>query len=201
MPVKMSVLGLIVLGALLGLAACNGDGGDSAATPTPELTPTVEVTPTADLTPTVVALPLSELCPVIDGEVVQAVVALLELGKLGYEQGEPIEMTVRLVNCASQPITRTFPDAQRYDFAAKTRDGDEVWRWSSGMTFAEVQGEETYQPAEQLTFPETWDQLDNEGQPLEPGQYELTTESTGCDESLQNCGSAKEVLFIEITAP
>jgi hypothetical protein len=136
----------------------------------------------------------------IDGEVVQAVVALLELGKLSYEQGEPIDMTVRLVNCASQPITRTFPDAQRYDFAAKTRDGDEVWRWSRGMTFAEVQGEETYQPAEQLTFTETWDQLDNEGQPLEPGQYELTTESTGCDESLQNCGPSA-VLFIEITAP
>jgi hypothetical protein len=136
----------------------------------------------------------------IDGEVVQAVVALLELGKLSYEQGEPIEMTVRLVNCASEPITRTFPDAQRYDFATKIRDGDEVWRWSSGMTFAEVQGEETYQPSEQLTFTETWDQLDSEGQPVEPGQYELTVESAGCDESLQSCGP-RAALFIEITAP
>jgi len=195
MPVKMSVLGLIVLGALLGLAACNGDGGDSVATPTPE------VTPTPDLTPTVVP-PSAELCPVIDGEVQQAVVALLELGKLSYEQGEPIEMTLRLVNCASQPITRSFPDAQRYDFAAKTQDGNEVWRWSSGIDFAQVLGEETYQPSEQLTFTETWDQLDSEGQPLElePGQYELTTESTGCDESLQNCGP-RAALFIEITAP
>nr|NIR01009.1 hypothetical protein [Gemmatimonadales bacterium] len=73
--------------------------------------------------------------------------ALLELDKSSYEQGEPIEMTLRLVNCASRPITRTFPDAQRYDFSANMQDGDEVWRWSSGMSFAEVQGEETYQPA------------------------------------------------------
>ncbi len=187
MSVKTFVLVVTGLGILLVLAACNGDGGDSVATPTPEPTPTA-------------VPPSAELCPRIDGEVAQAVVALLELGKLSYEQGEPIDMTLRLVNCASGPITRTFRDAQRYDFAAKTQDGDEVWRWSSGMIFAEVQGEETYQPNEQLTFTETWDQLDSEGQPVEPGQYELTTESTGCDESLQNCGP-RAALFIEITAP
>ena len=188
MPVKTFVVGLMLLGTLIVLAACNGGGGDSAATPTPELTPTV------------VASPPSELCPVIDGEVVQAMVALLELDKSSYEQGEPIEMTMRLVNCASGPITRTFPDAQRYDFVAKMQDGDEVWRWSSEMTFAEVQGEETYQPTEQLAVTETWDQLDSEGQPVEPGQYELTVESTGCSESLQNCGP-RAARFVEITAP
>jgi surface antigen len=190
MPVKTSVLGLMVLGALLVLAACNGDGGDSGATPTSETTPTVVPSPPA------------EFCPKIDGEVVQSVVALLELDKQTYQyaQGEPIDMTLRLVNCASQPITRSFPDAQRYDFAAKIQDGDEVWRWSSGMDFAQVLGEETYQPGEQLTFSETWDQVDSEGQQVEPGQYELTTESTGCDESLQSCGPTAS-LFIEITAP
>ncbi len=187
MSVKMFVLVVTGLGILLVLAACNGDGGDSVATPTPEPTPTA-------------VPPSAELCPRIDGEVVQAVVALLEPGKLSYEQGEPIEMTVRLANCAGEPITRTFPNAQRYDFAAKIRDGNEVWRWSSDMAFAEILGEETYQPSEQLTFTETWDQLDSEGQPVEPGQYELTTESTGCDESLQNCGP-RAALFIEITAP
>jgi len=187
MSLKMSMLGLTALGALLVLAACNGDDGDSVATPTSEPTPTA-------------VPPSAELCPKIDGEVVQSVVALLEPDKLSYEQGEPIDMTLRLLNCASQPITRSFPDAQRYDFAAKTRDGDEVWRWSRGMSFAQVQGEETYQPSEQLTFTETWDQLDNEGQPLEPGQYELMTESTGCDGSLQNCGP-RAARIIEITAP
>ncbi len=187
MPVKISSIGIMALGILLVVAACNGDGGESAATPTPELTPTVAPSP-------------SELCPMIDGEVVQSVIALLELDKLSYEQGEPVEMTLRLINCASEPITQTFPDAQRYDFVAKTGDDDEVWRWSNGMAFAEVQGEETYEPNEEITFTETWDQLDSEGQQVEPGQYELAAESTGCDETLQNCGP-RAGLFIEITAP
>jgi hypothetical protein len=191
MSVKMSVLAMMVLGAVLGLAACNGnggDGGDAVATPTP------------DSTPTAVPSPPPDLCPKVDDEVVQSIIAILELDNSSYEQGEPIEMTLRLVNCASRPVTRTFPNAQRYDFSMKILDGDEVWRWSDDMAFAEVLGEETYQPAEQVTFVETWDQLDDEGQQVEPGQYELTTESTGCDESQQNCGPIA-VRFIEITAP
>lgn len=232
MSVKTFVLAVAALGILLVMAACNGDGedgGDSAATSTPEPTATAAGLP-----------PLAEVCPKIDGEVVQSMIALLELDKSTYKQGEPIEMTLRLVNCADGPITRTFPDAQRYEFTAGKQqdamedgtgpvpfgegdcndttdnDGDtftdasdpdcapppaaDVWRWSSGMTFAEVQGEETYEPGEQLTFTETWDQLDDEGQPVEPGQYLLVTESTGCDESLQNCGP-RASLFIEIRAP
>src|SRR4030042_2313742 len=108
MPVKMSILGLMALGVLLGLAACNGDGGDggdggddsdSVATPTPESTPTL------------VASPPPEVCPKVDDEVVQAMFAVLELDKSSYEQGEPVEMTMRLVNCASEPITRSFPNS------------------------------------------------------------------------------------------
>jgi hypothetical protein len=144
--------------------------------------------------------PPAELCPRIDGEVVQSVFALLELDRFTYRQGEPIEMTMRLVNCASQPITLTFPDAQRYDFAVKTEGGDEVWRWSSGMSFAEVQGEETLQPSQQITFTETWAQVDDEGQPVEPGKYEITTGSTGCDEASRSC-EPSAALFVEIVAP
>jgi surface antigen len=191
MPNKTIVLVLMVVAALLVLAACNGDGEDDG-----EGTPA----PTTEATPSVAASPPSELCPRIDDEVIQAMVALLELDTQRYEQGEPIEMTLRLINCASQPITRTYPDAQRYDFSAKAEGGDEVWRWSDDVPFAEVLGEETYQPGEQLTFAETWDQLGSDGQAVALGQYELTAEDVGCDESLQNCGS-RGVLFIEITAP
>lgn len=196
MPNKRIALTLMALLALLVLVACNGDGedgedgGEGTATPTP----TVEATPSA------AASPPPEFCPRIDGEVAQAVVALLELDRKSYEQGEPIDMTLRLVNCASKAITRTYADGQRYDFSAKAEDGEEVWRWSDGMVFEEVLGEETYQPGGQLAFAETWDQLDSDGQEVKPGQYELTAEGTGCDESLESCGS-KGVLFIEITAP
>lgn len=188
MSVKAILLGVIVIGTVLGFAACNSDGGDDDATATSESTSTA------------VPSPPPELCPKIDNEVVQAMVALLELDKSSYKQGKAIEMTLRLVNCASKPITRIFPNAQRYEFSVKIEDGDEIWRWSDDMAFEEVEAEETYQPAEQITFVETWDQLDGKGKQVKPGRYELTVESTGCDESLQNCGP-KAVRFIEITAP
>ena len=124
MPSKTFALAFMVLAALLLLAACNGNGEDGGEEP---------ASPTGDETPAVAASPPPELCPKVDDEVVQAVVALLEPDKSSYPQGEPIDMTLRLVNCASRPITRSFPDAQRYDFSAKTEGGEEVWRWSEGM--------------------------------------------------------------------
>jgi hypothetical protein len=181
----------MALGLLLVFAACNGDDGDGGEP---------VATPTSEPTPSVAATPPSELCPRIDDEVVQAMVALLELDTKTYEQGEPIDMTLRFINCASQPITRTYPDAQRYDFSAKAEDGEEAWRWSDGVAFEEVLGEETYQPGEQLTFTESWDQTGSDGQAVQPGQYELTAEDVGCDESMENCGS-RGVLFVDIAAP
>jgi hypothetical protein len=188
MSVKTILLGFMVVGAVLGLAACNGENGDGGTTPT------------SDSTSTAVPSPPPELCPKLDDEVVQSMVAVLEVDKSSYKQGKPIKMTLRLVNCASKPITRNFPDAQRYDFSVKKKDGDEVWRWSKGMAFEEVEAEETYQPAEQVTFVETWDQLDDKGKQVKPGQYEVTAESTGCDKSLENCGP-KAIRYIKITAP
>lgn len=184
MSIRRAVLIAMVLAGALILAACVGGGEEAEPTPT-----VAAPTPTPTVTP--VPPELERLCPKIDGEIVQAVVALLEIDKPQYVQGEPIEMTLRLVNCAGRPITRTFPDAQRYDFIVRKADaeeGEEVWRWSAGMAFAEVEGEETFQPGQQVTFTEIWEQVDSEGNPVEAGQYELVAESTGCDESLQNCG-------------
>ena len=145
-------------------------------------------------------MPPPEVCPRIDDEVGQAVIADLEIEQTSYEAGEPIKMTLRVVNCASRPITRSFPDAQRYDFSVKGERGIEVWRWSKGMTFAEVLEEVTFEPGDEVTFSETWDQLDDEGEPVQPGQYELGGESTGCDETLLNCGPSS-ARVIEIVAP
>lgn len=197
MPKKtLLLLALVCLAAVLALAACNrgddddGNGTDDGATATPG---SVE-------SPTPVPSPPLELCPTIDGEVVQAVFAALELEETEYQRGEPVEMTLRLTNCASAPITRIFQTEQRYEFTVFNEDGEEIWRWSEGMEFANTQDEQTFQPNEQQTFVEVWDQTDNAGEPVEPGLYQISVESTGCDESLQDCGPLA-ARFIEITAP
>lgn len=193
MTSKKHMLMLLPFAALLALAACNGGGDDGdqdgGASATPEATATL------------VPSPPPEVCPKIDDEVVQSMVALLEIDQGSYTQGDAIDMTLRLINCASRPITRNYTSAQRYDFVVATEDGDELWRWSEGMTFDEIEATVTYQPSEELTFSESWDQTNNdEGQAVEPGQYQLSAESSGCDESLQNCGPAA-ARFIDIVAP
>jgi hypothetical protein len=188
--VRVWALGLAALLALTALAACNGaksDDGDSTATAAAEASPT-EVA---------AASPAPEECPVVEDEVVEGIFVLLELETKEVAAGDPVVMTMRQLNCASREIRRHFQTEQRYDFWVAETGGDEVWRWSSGQEFAEEEGEETYAPAEEVAFEETWEQTDNAGAPVEPGSYEIGAESTGCDEPLATCGPST-VAIIEI---
>ena len=202
----MMVFGLLGLGTALAISGCGGAGDSKepvspAATAAGTPTGTAAGTPTGTPAGTPAVLPPSvlELCPEVDGETVQAPVAFLSFDKESYELGDAVEITLRIINCASVPLTRSFPSSQKYDFSATPLGGTEVWRWSSGMTFDEPL-DVTMQPGEEFTFSETWHQVDNEGQPVEAGEYELRGESTGCDRGLQTCGpSAARV--IEIVSP
>lgn len=139
-------------------------------------------------------------CPMIDGEIAAAMVARLDVDKTSYERGEPVEMTLRLINCADEPVTRHFPDGQTYDFKVFDEAGFEIWRWGRGMMFDQELREETFQPGEEITFVEAWDQTDNDGEQVPEGRYELRGESSGCDSSLLSCGPAS-ARVVEIVAP
>lgn len=180
-------LAVAVLAVVLLAQACDGD--DGTATPTPPRE-----------SPTVAPSPPSALCPIIDGQVVQGVVAVLDLKDTTFAAGEPVEMTMKLINCANSAVKRVYSTEQRYDFSVRVADGDEVWRWSDGKTFSDQQSEVTLESGQEVTTVETWDQVSGDGQPVAPGSYEITAGSTGCDESLQNC-EALATKVIEITAP
>jgi hypothetical protein len=63
--------------------------------------------------------------------------------KAVYAQGEPIQLTLEVVNHGAQPVTLRFPTAQRYDVVVREPQGRQVWRWSADQMFAQVLGEET----------------------------------------------------------
>lgn len=69
-----------------------------------------------------------------------------------YTSGAPISLTLRLVNRSEQPITLTFRTSQRYDVRIEDPQAREVWRWAEGRMFAEMIGEETLRPAQELTY-------------------------------------------------
>ncbi len=70
---------------------------------------------------------------------------VLKADKETYGQGEPIKLTIHVINRGSEPVTLRFLSAQRYDVAVKSLEGREIWRWSDGQMFAQVMGEETLQ--------------------------------------------------------
>jgi Intracellular proteinase inhibitor len=78
---------------------------------------------------------------------------LLRANKAVYAEGEPLELTLEVVNRSPRPVTLQFRDSQRYDFLIRNAQGQEVWRWSAGQMFAQMLGEETLAPdGENLTY-------------------------------------------------
>jgi hypothetical protein len=61
-----------------------------------------------------------------------------------------VELTLYVTNAGPTPVIFTFPSAQRYDFGVIAESGEEVWRWSDGVSFAQVVTVDT------LASNETW---------------------------------------------
>jgi hypothetical protein len=71
---------------------------------------------------------------------------LLRAKKQVFAQGEPLELTLEVMNQGPRPVTLRFPSAQRNDLLIHNAQGQEVWRWSSERMFAQVLGVETLAP-------------------------------------------------------
>jgi hypothetical protein len=67
-----------------------------------------------------------------------------------------VRMVLHVTNPTNQPVTLEFSNAQRYDFAVRSADGQEIWRWSKDMGFAAALGSQTIAPGATLQFTETW---------------------------------------------
>jgi len=149
-------LTVLALLALLAFAACGSDNGNGGtpADGTPGTTATPAASPST-----------REECPRLNDEIVQTLFAGVQLDKDGYKQGEPVKITLRLINCADDKITRSFPDTQRYDFSVRVAGGEELWRWSEGQEFQPEAADETLESAQVVTQATTsrWQSLRQNG--------------------------------------
>ena len=73
--------------------------------------------------------------------------AILTANKATYAPGEPITLTLQVLNGTLKPVRLSFRTAQRFDLVMEDGQGREVWRWSAGRLFAQVLGEETLGPS------------------------------------------------------
>lgn len=89
-----------------------------------------------------------------------------------YAVGQSVELTLAVTNAGPAPMALTAPSSQLYDFAILGR-GREVWRWSAGQMFLTVLTRLTIPSGESRVFRERWDQQDQAGRPVGPGEYEV----------------------------
>ena len=102
------------------------------------------------------------------------VTATVTTDRQSYSVGETVRFTLTVTNTGSSPVTVILPSGQRYDFVVRSSGGAEVWRWSYGRAFTLIYGEQTLDPGQTLTYSETWDQRNNNGQQVPAGQYRVT---------------------------
>lgn len=97
-----------------------------------------------------------------------------------YVPGEEIDITLILANCADNNAVLHYPTSQRYGFIIADQSSVEVWRSSDGKTFEQVEGSDELAPNDRLTYSDTWDQKDRNGNQAPDGQYKVSAFSVGC---------------------
>lgn len=98
-----------------------------------------------------------------------------------YAQGEPVRITLTKRNVTNRTIVLRYRTSQRFDIIVRRRAAQaEVWRWSAGRSFAQSTATVRLAPGESQVFRVTWDQRNNRGQRVAPGNFiiEGTNEAT-----------------------
>jgi len=113
-----------------------------------------------------------------------------------FEQGKPIQLAITIA--VRDPMTLYYRTSQRYDLAVINSEDQEVWRWSRERAFAQVTEEVPLGAGETLSFPETWEQEDNDGQQVPLDNYQIVAESSHCDANYENCGQLTTSATIQI---
>ncbi|MFB6206985.1 MAG: BsuPI-related putative proteinase inhibitor [Haloglomus sp.] len=67
-----------------------------------------------------------------------------------------VQFTLIVANASHDPVSVTFHDSGAADFAVRTADGEEIWRWSEGQAFAQVLRPAEFAPGESATFEAEW---------------------------------------------
>ncbi len=168
-----------LLAAVLVVACACGEGKEE-----PSPSPTTVATPTPS--------PTSEFPFEFEGAIG---IDLTTFGAF-FEQGKPIQLGMTVA--VREPMTLYYRTSQRYDLTVIDSQGEEVWRWSRDRAFAQVTAEVPLEANEMLSFAETWDQRDNDGQQVPPDNYQIAAESSHCDANYENCGQLTTSATIQI---
>jgi intracellular proteinase inhibitor BsuPI len=89
------------------------------------------------------------------------------------EAGQKVNLKLIWRNLTDQPVTLTLGGRPAYDFVVTADDGKEIWRWLEGQAVQEILELKTVDPGQKLEFILEWQQVDQAGTPLPPGNYRV----------------------------
>jgi hypothetical protein len=169
----------LVLGLGFVLSACSSSAGDTTPTATGSGSPSGSP---AGGSPT--EMPAAECAPAQGMGLVSQVAFNTSGGSPAgggtFDPGQPIEITLILVNCGNADSTLYFPSTQRYSFYIQDPQGNEVWRSSDGKVYGQTEGTEILSSNKTQRYTETWDQKDKTGAQVPSGLYRVSAFSVGC---------------------
>jgi len=103
------------------------------------------------------------------------------------------KFTLQACNPSTSSVAVTFPTGQRYDFEVK-RNNALVWRWSDGMAFTMMYGQENWAPKQCKTYTATWNGTNSNGAVAPTGGYTVT----GIVASSPKQGSAPKAFCLDL---
>ncbi len=95
----------------------------------------------------------------------------MTVGRTSYPVGEPVTVSLRVVNSSASPLTITTTGFA-YDVVVRQR-GALLWQWTHDKAAAQVIRTQQLAPGSALTYNARWDQRDLQGRQVEAGSYEI----------------------------
>lgn len=135
--------------------------------------PAIPAAPAAK-TITVTAAPVMPPAPAT----IPGLTVTVATNKTSYVPTENVIMSITLANTTDAGIVIEAPTAQQYDFIVK-KDGQKVWQWSDGGTFAQTVTALTILAHQTVSFSETWNQNNTAGQAAGVGNYTVEASVAG----------------------
>jgi Intracellular proteinase inhibitor len=108
-----------------------------------------------------------------------------------FSQSAEIQFVLSVRNRTSSSQTISFSTGQQYNFEVlDSGTATEVWTWSLGQAFSQATTSLTFAAGETQTFAVTWDQLNDSGQLIPTGSYEVIGGMTCTNNSSSNSSSS-----------
>ena len=90
------------------------------------------------------------------------------------EYGKPVRFVLELINSTNTRVEFTFSSGKQYDFEVRDVNNQLVWNWAHDQVFIQARTTITLDAGGKIKFTPLWDQKDNKGEQVEPGQYSVT---------------------------